>query len=62
VPSLKDNGSRKCRYTQNPRKRANEKRKVMVIVAIANKLARIAWAVLSSGKDYQHQGLQTMAA
>jgi len=33
-----------------------------VIVAIANKLARIAWAVLSSGKDYQHQGLQTMAA
>jgi len=33
-----------------------------VIEAIANKLARIAWAVLSSGKDYQHQGLQTMAA
>jgi transposase len=33
-----------------------------VIVAIANKLARIAWAVLSSGKDYQHQRLQTMAA
>jgi transposase len=33
-----------------------------VIVAIANKLARIAWAVLSSGKDYQHQPLQMMAA
>jgi transposase len=33
-----------------------------VIVAIANKLARIAWAVLSSGKDYQHQSLQMTAA
>jgi len=33
-----------------------------VIVAIANKLARIAWAVLSSGKDYQHQPLQIIAA
>ena len=33
-----------------------------VIVAIANKLARRAWAVLSSGKDYQHQPLQTAAA
>jgi transposase len=33
-----------------------------VIVAIANKLARIAWAVLSSGKDYQHQPLQSAAA
>jgi transposase len=33
-----------------------------VIVAIANKLARIAWAVLSSGKDYQHQRLQMTAA
>jgi transposase len=32
-----------------------------VIVAIANKLARIAWAVLSSGKDYQHQPLQAAA-
>jgi transposase len=28
-----------------------------VVVAIANKLARIAWAVLSSGKEYQHQPL-----
>jgi len=25
-----------------------------VVVAIANKQARIAWAVLSSGKDYRH--------
>ena len=33
-----------------------------VIVAIANKLARIAWAVLSSGKQYQHQPLQMNAA
>jgi transposase len=33
-----------------------------VIVAIANKLARIAWAVLSSGKDYQHQPLALAAA
>ena len=33
-----------------------------VIVAIANKLARIAWAVLSSGKDYRHQPLQLAAA
>jgi transposase len=33
-----------------------------VIVAIANKLARIAWAVLSSGKDYQHQPLSLAAA
>ena len=33
-----------------------------VIVAIANKLARIAWAVLSSGKVYQHQPLQITAA
>ena len=28
-----------------------------VIVAIANKLARIAWAVLSSGRHYRHQRL-----
>ena len=33
-----------------------------VVVAIANKLARIAWAVLSSGKDYQHQPLPMNAA
>lgn len=33
-----------------------------VIVAIANKLARIAGAVLSSGKDYRHQPLQRAAA
>jgi len=33
-----------------------------VVVAIANKLARIAWAVLSSGKDYRHQPLQPVAA
>jgi hypothetical protein len=33
-----------------------------VIVAIANKLARMAWAVLSSGKDYHHQSLQPVAA
>jgi transposase len=33
-----------------------------VVVAIANKLARIAWAVLSSGKDYRHQPLQQLAA
>jgi len=32
-----------------------------VVVAIANKLARIAWAVLSSGKDYRHQALQQSA-
>ena len=28
-----------------------------VVVAIANKLARMAWAVLSSGKEYRHQPL-----
>ena len=33
-----------------------------VVVAIANKLARMAWAVLSSGKDYRHQPLQVAAA
>src|SRR5437773_12396549 len=33
-----------------------------VVVAIANKLARIAWAVLSTGKDYRHQPLQITAA
>lgn len=33
-----------------------------VVVAIANKLARIAWAVLSSGKPYRHQPLQPLAA
>src|ERR1051325_163969 len=33
-----------------------------VVVAIANKLARIAGAVLSSGKDYRHQPLQLAAA
>jgi transposase len=27
--------------------------KNVVVVAMANKLARIAWAVLSSGNDYQ---------
>jgi transposase len=33
-----------------------------VVVAIANKLARIAWAVLSSGRNYRHQPLQPVAA
>src|SRR6201997_4665925 len=33
-----------------------------VVVAIANKLARIAWAVLSSGQDYRHQPLLQLAA
>ena len=33
-----------------------------VIVAIANKLARIAWAVLSSGQDYRPQPLPQRAA
>ncbi|HYM07488.1 MAG TPA: IS110 family transposase [Terriglobales bacterium] len=33
-----------------------------VVVAIANKLARIAWAVLSSGRDYRHQPLLPVAA
>jgi transposase len=33
-----------------------------VIVAIANKLARIAWAVLSKGRDYRHQPLLQPAA
>jgi transposase len=33
-----------------------------VVVAIANKLARMAWAVLSSGKDYRLQPLQPAAA
>ena len=33
-----------------------------VIVAIANKLARIAWAVLSSGDEYRHQPLPGAAA
>jgi hypothetical protein len=32
-----------------------------VVVAIANKLARMAWAVLSSGKDYRLQALQPAA-
>jgi transposase len=33
-----------------------------VVVAIANKLARIAWAVLSSGNEYRHQPVQVSAA
>src|SRR5262250_239948 len=33
-----------------------------VVVAIANKLARIAWAVLSTGKNYRHQPLRPAAA
>jgi transposase len=32
-----------------------------VIVAIANKLARIAWAVLSKGVDYQHPAVCAQA-
>ncbi len=32
-----------------------------VIIAIANKLARIAWVVLSSGNDYQHQPVAAVA-
>lgn len=32
-----------------------------VIVALANKLARIAWAVLSKGEPYRHQPLATAA-
>jgi transposase len=33
-----------------------------VVVAIANKLARMAWAVLASGKEYRYQPLQPTAA
>ena len=32
-----------------------------VIVAITNKLARIDWAVLSSGNEYRHQPLHSAA-
>jgi transposase len=32
-----------------------------VIIAIANKLARIAWVVLSSGNEYQHQPVAAVA-
>jgi len=32
-----------------------------VVVAMANKLARIAWAVLSSGRDFRHPPLQQRA-
>ena len=32
-----------------------------VVVAIANQLARMAWAVLSSGRDYRHQPLPQRA-
>ena len=28
-------------------------RNVLMLVALANKLARIAWAVLSTGQDYR---------
>ena len=40
---------------------ARRPRKV-VIVAIANKLARIAWAVMAKGKDYQTAGMAGAAA
>ena len=33
-----------------------------VVVAIANKLARMAWAVLSSGQEYRHQPPRPVAA
>jgi transposase len=32
-----------------------------VIVAIANKLARVAWVVLSSGNEYQYQPVPAVA-
>jgi transposase len=43
-------------------RRAQRAPRNKVVVAIANKLARMAWAVLSSGKEYQHQPLQMTAA
>lgn len=30
----------------------------VVVVALAAKLARIAWAVLRHGRDYEHQALE----
>jgi hypothetical protein len=56
-----------CPLTAHPREVIHGARAVLlrvkyVVVAIANKLARIAWAVLSSGKDYRHQPLQPVAA
>ena len=35
--------------------------KNVVVVAMANKLARIAWAVLSTGEDYNPGALVTAA-
>lgn len=43
-------GSPRCTGWRAPRNK--------VVVAIANKWVRIAWAVLSSGKGYRHQPLQ----
>jgi len=33
----------------------------LVTVAIANKLARIAWAVIALGESYRHTGAATTA-
>ncbi|MGC2183664.1 MAG: IS110 family transposase [Terriglobales bacterium] len=43
-------------------RRAQRAPRNKVVVAIANKLARMAWAVLSSGQEYRHQPLQLAAA
>jgi transposase len=34
----------------------------VLVVAMANKLARIAWAVLSSGEDYRPRVTEAVAA
>ncbi len=59
---LNEKGSTRQALRYEFRRLAQRAPRNKVVVAIANKLARMAWAVLSSGKEYRYQPLPAAVA
>jgi transposase len=59
VDRLKEGTSRLALWVQGLLKRRPKK---VVIIALANKLARIAWAIMAKGEAYKGEDMQAEAA